>query len=82
MWAFIVPLGLISCIVITGNQPFANSHSLRSDSKHAIDSVAPLLIDNGDIVTIRFSSSKPSQYDWIGAHSPPDAELSQSFPVI
>lgn len=40
------------------------------DPKYNITNVSPLIINNGDVVTVSFKSNKASASDWIAAYSP------------
>jgi hypothetical protein len=48
---------------------------------YTIVSVDPLLINNDDLVTIRFNSTSPADTDWIGAYSPPTVDVLQTSPI-
>ena len=54
--------------------------SLTSDN-YSITDVSPLEINSNDIVTVFFRSTDPYYSDWIGAYSPPDANISTTAPV-
>jgi hypothetical protein len=53
----------------------ATTHSYQ------ISSVSPTLIDNDDIVTVSYQSSHPQPWDWIGAYSPPDVNITITAPI-
>lgn len=48
---------------------------------YSLDGISPLVIKNDDIVTVKFSSSSPSNKDWIGAYSPADVDFTKTTPV-
>ena len=43
--------------------------------------ISPLVINNNDIVTVTFRATNASKYDWIGAYSPADVDITQVKPV-
>ena len=51
------------------------------ESVYSILSISPLLIDNDDLVTVSFNTTTPAEDDWIGAYSPPTANILTSSPV-
>lgn len=54
----------------------------RLDSAYKITSVSPLLINNDDVVTVKFQTTgTPSSDDWIAAYSPADVDISSTIPV-
>eukprot|EP01038_Epipyxis_sp_PR26KG_P012938 gene12938-17346_t len=67
--------------------PFAIQPSLASaqfSSSHiqyAINNINPLLITNDELVSVSFSTTNPSENDWIGAYSPPGADIFTQSPV-
>jgi len=48
---------------------------------YTIEDVSPLLINNNDVVTVRYSALKPGILDWIGAFSPSNADTTVTSPV-
>jgi acid phosphatase type 7 len=55
-----------------------------SGSYYLISSIAPLSIDNDEIVTVSFQSNSPNSNaygDWIGAYSPADVDITKTVPV-
>jgi hypothetical protein len=58
-------------------------HSSGNSGSYSIDKVFPTRINSRDVVTIVYSSSKPSRNDWIAAYSPPPAteDLKSTVPV-
>lgn len=51
------------------------------DASYEITSVSPTLIDNDDVVTVEYTSSRPNSGDWIAAYSPPDVSITDTAPV-
>ena len=51
------------------------------DDGYTISSVLPLEIDNDEIVTVTFQSTKPDSGDWIAAYSPASADITTTVPV-
>lgn len=49
--------------------------------EYAILDVSPTLIKNDEMVTVTYKSSSPSSYDWIGAYSPADVDITTTVPV-
>ena len=48
---------------------------------YEIVSISPLMISNNDVVTVTFRATNASKYDWIGAYSPADVDITQVKPV-
>ena len=66
----------------TSRHHHLSSSSLTEQSAtYTITSVSPTLINNDDLVTVSFTSTNPQPYDWIGAYSPPDVDITQTVPV-
>ena len=49
--------------------------------EYEIVNVSPLMINNNDVVTVTFRASNASKYDWIGAYSPADVDITAVKPV-
>jgi len=58
----------------------APNHHKASDGSYSL-SPSPLMINNDDIVTVKFSSSDPDGGDWVGAYSPSDVDPTATVPV-
>ncbi len=56
-------------------------HHLRDDQTFSFPSISPLVINNGDVVTVSFKATKPTSGDWIGAYSPADIDITTTVPV-
>ncbi len=54
---------------------------VATTNTYQINSVAPIWINNDDVVTVSFTSSHPRAWDWIGAYSPPDADIVNTSPI-
>ncbi len=63
------------------NEKIVLNHYLREDNSYVIKDISPLVIDNDDIVTVSFQSTKPSSSDWIGAYSPANVDITTTVPV-
>ncbi len=50
-------------------------------AQYNIDKISPILIKNDDVVTVSFTASAPTTGDWIGAYSPPDADITKTVPI-
>jgi hypothetical protein len=60
------------------------SEITASGSYYLINSIAPLAIDNDEIVTVSFQSNSPNSLaygDWIGAYSPASVDITQTVPI-
>ena len=53
----------------------------KQSKEYAILDVSPQLINNDDMVTVTYKSDAPSSYDWIGAYSPADVDITTTVPV-
>ena len=60
---------------------FPNAIKIETSDSYAITNVSPVLIDNDDIVYVTFSSTSPGEGDWIGAYSPPNADVTSTAPI-
>jgi hypothetical protein len=58
-----------------------NVHGFKSTDQYIIESIYPLLINNDDVVTVKYSSKSPNTSDWIAAYSPSDADITKTVPV-
>jgi hypothetical protein len=54
---------------------------IAASGKYEINSVSPVLINNGDVVNVTFFSDLPSSSDWIGAYSPEYVSITSTVPV-
>jgi len=55
---------------------------IQLSTQYSFNSIAPVLIDSGDVVTVQYSTSTtPNKYDWIGAYSPASVDVSTTVPV-
>lgn len=54
---------------------------VQQSKEYAILDVSPQLIKNDDMVTVTYKSDAPSSYDWIGAYSPADVDITTTVPV-
>lgn len=53
----------------------------RHSKEYTILDVSPRVINNDDMVTVTYQSDAPSSYDWIGAYSPADVDITTTVPV-
>lgn len=56
--------------------------TLIDTQSFSIDNVSPLVINNNDIVTVKYSTKTPSNSDWIGAYSPANSvDITTTVPI-
>ena len=61
----------------------SNQFNLLAEGEYDYElvNISPLLINNNDVVTVTFRTTNASKYDWIGAYSPADVDITQVRPV-
>lgn len=61
--------------------PHNVQNELSFASNYSISLVYPTVINNDEVVTVEYVSSKPASGDWIGAYSPPDVNITTTVPI-
>jgi acid phosphatase type 7 len=59
----------------------ARFKKLNSGATYSFSIDEPFVIQNDDVVTVHFATSKPSPTDWIAAYSPADVDYTKTVPV-